>query len=85
MRERVRGGWLTISAHAFQEMLDDDLLPSDLKHGILCGEIVERQRDEKWGEWKYVIASESADGKAIEIIAKLGPDDAVIITVYCLF
>ena len=82
MRERVRLGRLTIPDHAFQEMLDDDLMPSDLKHCILYGEIVERQWDEKWSEWKYVIEGDAVDGDSIEVVAKLGPDDTVVVTVY---
>jgi hypothetical protein len=84
MRDRVRQGKLTIPSHAFQEMLDDGLMPSDLKHCVLYGKIVERQWDEKWNEWKYVIDGEAADGRSIEAVAKLGPDDTVIITGYLL-
>ncbi|MBI1763569.1 MAG: DUF4258 domain-containing protein [Acidobacteria bacterium] len=85
MRERVRAGQLTIPKHAFQAMLDDALWPSDLKHCVLHGTITERQWDEKWGEWKYVIEGEARDGRVIEMVAKLGPDDTVVITVYLSF
>ena len=85
MRERVRAGRLTIPKHAFQAMLDDALMPSDLKHCLLHGTITERQWDDRWDEWKYVIEGKTIDGRALEIVAKLGPDDTVIITVYLSF
>ena len=85
MRERVRDGRLTIPTHAFQAMLDDALMPSDLKHCLLHGTITERQWDEKWSEWKYVVAGETTDGRALEFVAKLGTDDTVVITVYLSF
>lgn len=85
MRERVRAGRLTIPPHAFQAMLDDALRLADLKHCLLHGTITERQWDEKWGEWKYVIEGEALDGRAFELVAKFGPDDTVIITVYLSF
>jgi hypothetical protein len=85
MRERIRGGKLTIPIHAFRAMVDDGLMPSDLKHCLLQGKIVERQWDERWCEWKYVVAGEALDGRPIEIVAKLGPDDVVAITVYLNF
>jgi hypothetical protein len=52
---------------------------------VLHGTITEGQWDEKWGEWKYVIEGEARDGRAIEIVAKLGPNDTVVITVYLSF
>ncbi len=67
-------------------MYNDDLLKSDIVYGILHGEIIERQWDNEWHEWKYVIDSEVADGRTIEIVAKLGRnDDTLIITIYQLF
>ncbi|MDX2040895.1 MAG: DUF4258 domain-containing protein [Acidobacteriota bacterium] len=85
MRERVREGKLTLPTHAFRAMLDDSLMPSDLTHCILFGEIAERQWDLKWGEWKYVIAGEAVDGRTIEVVAKLGFDDTLVITVYRVY
>lgn len=66
-------------------MLDDGLLPSDLKHCLLQGEIVERQWDMRWQQWKYVVTGDAVDGRAIEVVAKLGADDTVVITVYRVF
>ena len=74
-----------VPIHAFRAMLEDGLMPSDLKHCILHGEMMARQWDMKWEEWKYVIAGEAADERTIEIVAKLGSDDTVVITVYRVF
>lgn len=83
MRQRVRGGKMTLTLHAVDEMYDDELLPSDLEHCILFGEINERQWDEDWHEWKYVIEGPATDDSPIEAVAKLGrDDDTVVITVY---
>ena len=86
MRNRVRLGRITIPVHAREEMYNDDLMKSDIVFGILHGEIIERQWDNDWYEWKYVINSEAEDGRSIEIVAKLGHnEDTLVITVYQLF
>jgi hypothetical protein len=55
----------------------------DLENGILCGEIVERQKDEKLDEWKYLVAGKSLDDRDIMIVAKISlTDKLVVITVY---
>lgn len=85
MQRRVRAGRLTLPVQARDAMYDDDLLAADLEHCLLTGEIVTRQWDEKWGEWKYIIAGESLDSRAIDVVAKLGRhDDTVVITVYVI-
>ncbi len=86
MRNRARSGNITIPLHAREEMYNDDLLKLDIVFGILHGEIIERQWDNDWSEWKYIIRSESTDGRGIEIVAKLGRNaDILVITVYQLF
>lgn len=86
MRRRVRNGKITLTLHAVAEMYDDELLPSDLEHCILCGDINERQWDEDWHEWKYVIEGTATDDSPIEAVAKLGrDDDTIVITLYRLF
>jgi hypothetical protein len=86
MRQRVRNGKMTLTLHAVDEMYDDDLLPSDIEHCILFGAINERQWDEDWHEWKYVIEGTATDDSPLEAVAKLGRDgDTVVITVYRLF
>lgn len=86
MRSRVRAGRMTLTVHAREEMYNDQLLTDDLEWGILAGTIVERQWDEAWHEWKYVVAGNALDGRSIEIVAKLGHRaDTLIITVYRIF
>ena len=83
MQRRVKAGRLTLPAHAREAMYDDDLLAADLEHCLLTGEIMTRQWDEKWSEWKYIVAGESLDDRGIDVVAKLGRnDDTVVITVY---
>jgi len=82
-RDCVRSGKLVVTQHAFEEMNDDDLLQVDIEHCILVGEIIERQWDEQWHEWKYVVNGESADGEIIEVVLKSGhSSNAVVITTY---
>lgn len=83
MRASVRAGKIAVPQHAFEEMNNDELLQMDVEHCILTGEIVERQWDDHWQEWKYVIAGETVDGDDIEVVAKLGYQrHVVLITTY---
>ena len=84
-RDCVRDGKLVVTQLAFDEMNDDDILQADIEHCILVGEIVERQWDKEWQEWKYIIAGKSIDKRAIEVVLKKGQsDNAVIITTYLI-
>jgi len=66
-------------------MAADDLLQVDLEHCILMGGIAERQWDEDFQEWKYVIEGESADGEYMAVVAKLAfKDNVVVITTFLL-
>ncbi len=84
-RDYIREGKLVVTQHAFEEMNDDDLLQADVEHCILVGEIVERQWDKEWQEWKYLVSGKTIDAKAIEVVLKFGrSENAVIITTYLL-
>ena len=84
-RDCVRDGKLVVTQHAFDEMNDDDILQADIEHCILVGAIIERQWDKEWQQWKYIIAGESIDKRAIEVVLKKGQsDNAVIITTYLI-
>lgn len=84
-RDCVCNGNLVVTQHAFEEMNDDDLLQIDIEHCILAGEIIERQWDKEWQEWKYVVSGETTDGKPIEVVLKSGRGaNAIIITNYLL-
>ena len=52
MREKVRYRHYVMTLHAEEEMNDDDLTIFDVERALLTGEIIERQRDHKTGEWK---------------------------------
>jgi hypothetical protein len=83
MREKVRTRQYIMTLHAEEEMNDDDLSIFDVEHCILIGTIVERQRDAMTTEWKYRIVGETFGGSRVEVVAKLGmTDKLVIITVY---
>jgi len=83
MREKVRSREYVMTIHAEEEMNNDELTIYDIEHGILRGEISERQKDKVSAEWKYRLRGETLDGEVLEIIAKLGvTGKLVIITVY---
>jgi hypothetical protein len=84
-RDCVRDGHLVVTQHAFEEMNDDNLLQVDIEQCILVGEIIERQWDKEWQEWKYIVAGEATDGRLIEVVLKSGRSgNVVIITTYLL-
>jgi hypothetical protein len=69
--------------HAADEMEADGFSIFDVEHCILSGTILQRQRDARTGEWKYVVAGRSVSDEAIRTVAKLGPTGKlVIITVF---
>ena len=83
MREKIRRRHYVMTLHAEEEMDNDGLTIYDVEHGILTGEIVERQKERVTAEWKYRIIGRTLDGDGVEIIAKLGATGrVVIITVY---
>jgi hypothetical protein len=43
-------------------MDEDDLSIFDVERTILTGDIIERQKDQKTGEWKYLIRGHVMDG-----------------------
>ena len=55
MRDKIRANEYIVSAHAYEEIQDDDLSILDGEHIILTGSIVERQQDLTSSEYKYVI------------------------------
>lgn len=83
MREMIRKRQYVMTLHAEEEMNEDALSIYDVEHGILTGKIIERQRDETTGEWKYCIRGNTLNADEVEIVTKLSPTGKlVIITVY---
>lgn len=72
-----------MSVHASEELDDDDLTILDLENIILTGEIVERQRDRKTRELKFVVRGLTLGGLEAEAVLKFSPlGNLFIITVY---
>lgn len=78
---------MVIPTHAFVAMTQDLFTPEDIYHCILQGEIVERQWDRNYGEYKYVLDGEAEDRSGMQLIAKLHQitHDTYIITVYRVY
>jgi hypothetical protein len=84
-RDCVSNRKVVVTQHAFDETQDDDILQIDVEHCILTGEIVERQWDKEWHEWKYIVVGETTDGDDVGVVLKHGRGgNAVIITAYLI-
>ena len=82
-KELIRASQFVMTLHAEDEMLADDLSVYDVESAVLTGRIVERQKDRRSGEWKYLVSGQSIDGDAVTVVMKLGPTGrAVVITVF---
>ncbi len=83
IRECVRTGRYVMTVHGRQEMAADRLTLEEVREIIAVGRIVERQRDHRTSEWKYLIEGRTFDGRLATVVAKLGPTGkVVVITVY---
>tara|TARA_B100000315_G_scaffold252551_1_gene289579 strand:- start:1861 stop:2136 length:276 start_codon:yes stop_codon:yes gene_type:complete len=83
MREEIRRRRYVMTLHADEEMNDDGLTIYDVERGILTGEILERQKDQATGEWKYRLRGETSERGGVEVVARMGPTARlVIITIY---
>jgi len=72
-----------MTVHAEDEMDDDDLRVLDVERAVLVGRIVDRQRDARTREWKYVVRGQDLDGNAVGVVGKLSSAGRlVIITTY---
>ena len=83
LRTRVLAKEYVMSIHAEEEMNADELTIFDVEHGILTGQIVERQKDQHTNEWKYLVSGQTITNGEIVVVTKLSPTGKlVIITVY---
>jgi hypothetical protein len=83
LRDLVRQHRYLVSSHAADELEDDELDILDLESIVLTGEIIERQKDHKTGEAKYVIRGATLTNVAGCVVAKFDSvGRALIITVY---
>ena len=83
LRDLVRSRRYVMTVHAEEEMSDDDLTIFDVERAVLTGQIVERQKDGKTGEAKYLVKGRSITNGEIAVVAKLGASGRLVfITVY---
>jgi len=81
----VRANEYVVTLHGHEEMEADGLTVYDIEQVILTGQIVERQRDQRRREWKYLVEGETLDGDAARVVSKIGPTGKlVVVTVYVL-
>ena len=85
MQALVRASEYVVTLHGHEEMEADGLTLYDVEHVILSGRIVERQRDQRTHEWKYLVEGETLDGDAAMVVSKIGPTSKlVVLTVFAL-
>ncbi len=83
IRNLIRERRYVVTVHALDEMDDDGLTIFDVERVVLTGEIIERQRDLRTREWKYVVRGKTVEGLDAGVVLKIGPTDKlVLITVY---
>ncbi len=83
MSELIRLRQYVMTLHAEEEMDADSLTIYDVEHGILTGQVIERQKDHGSGEWKYLVSGESLAGTSVTAVTRFGPTGKlVIITVF---
>ena len=73
-----------MSAHAEEEMLDDDLERKDIENAILKGRVEKKMTHDKRGT-RYRIEGPARDGRRIHVICRFRENASlIIITVYAL-
>lgn len=83
IRDKVRSRQYVMTLHAEEQMSDDELTIFDVERGLLTGEVVERQKDARTGESKYVVRGRTVAGDEISVVGKISATGKlVIITVY---
>ena len=83
MRRLVRTDSYLMTLHGNEEMEADELTVLDVRQCILTGEIIDRQRDHRTRESKFLIEGETVLGDRIVVVAKIGVNGKlVVITVY---
>ena len=83
LRAKIRAGQYLVPFHAANELDDDEISIFDVESIILTGEIIQRQRDPKTRERKYVVRGETRAGDTGACVVKLGPTgDVVLITAW---
>ena len=83
LREKIRRRQYDMTAHAMEEMAEDDLDIIDVEHAVLSGRVARLERNDPRGT-KYVIEGVAADGLTpVGVVGRFASDDRyLIITVY---
>jgi hypothetical protein len=79
LRAKIREGLYLVPFHAANELDDDEISIFDVENIILTGEIIQRQRDPRTRERRYVVRGETLDGEAAACVVKLGPTGEVVL------
>lgn len=83
LREKIRTRQYVMTIHADEEMDEDELTIFDVESVILSGKIIERQKDQSTGEWKYLVKGETLAGESAITVTKIGSTEKLIfITIY---
>ena len=69
IRQAIREQRYRISAHANEEMSEDDLLAEDVENTILTGEVRRRYTHDPRGT-RYEIVGETMDGREAHVICR---------------
>ena len=78
LREKVRTRQYVMTVHANDEMDEDGLTIFDVESVILSGKIIERQKDQSTGEWKYLVKGESLAGESAVTVTKISPTGKLV-------
>lgn len=82
-RVKIRTRSYIMTLHAEEEMANDDLTIFDIESCVLSGNIIQRQRDKRTSEWKYIIQGSDLNGNAVSVTVKLSvTGKLVFITVF---
>jgi Domain of unknown function (DUF4258) len=83
LKEFVRTNCYIMTLHAEEEMDEDNLSIFDVEHALLTGKLLEKQKDEKYNEWKYLVHGQTIEGGYITVVVKISPTGKmVVITVF---
>ena len=78
LREKIRTRQYVMTVHADDEMDEDGLTIFDVESVILSGKIIERQKDQSTGEWKYLVKGESLTGESAVTVTKISPTGKLV-------
>ena len=83
IRRAIREGRYEFTVHALEEMDDDDLDESDVRCGVLHGEISSELTDDPRGIRFVVLGSTQDQTRLLEVVCRFLPSGLLrIITVY---